>query len=313
MAKAGDDYQEIVGSVQRALDPGSTVEVGIWVVGPDGRRDMDVAISGVKDGRPHLTLIECKDWKTPVEIGVIDALDSKRRDLAADAAIVFSNSGFTDGAVRKSARTGISLACALKAGDPRIRVKVWREFIAKRRVVDRWTLKVFWNHERGDPGELIPHDISWNGAPLVNWISQESSKILRELPEGPVPAWLTAEYSFNAEVPFKFRERSVRLTGLAFRLECSGGCVRQVVREDVSLGSYDFLKHRVSVPDQQTYMLGPFDNEAWEDTTEVPPGGELEPGTFRVDLTILRPVIPVLGVGVPGLDTVVAERALTLG
>ena len=37
MAKLGDAYQEIVGAVQRALDPGSRVDVGVWVEGPDGR------------------------------------------------------------------------------------------------------------------------------------------------------------------------------------------------------------------------------------------------------------------------------------
>jgi len=248
MAKAGDDYQEIVGAVQRALDPGSQVDVGVWVDGPDGRRDMDVAIRGVKDGQAHLTLIECKDWRMPVGIGVIDALDSKRRDLGANAAIVFSNSGFTDDAERKAARVGISLAGALKAGDARIRVRVWREFIARRRAVDRWSMVVFWSRNREDPGDFGPHDVFFGGKPVVNWISQESSRLLRELPDVADRTEVKAEYAFKSEVRFEIRKRPVFLTGIALSLECSGGYVRQTIREDLSLGSYDFLRRRVTIP-----------------------------------------------------------------
>jgi hypothetical protein len=51
-------------------------------------------------------LIECKDWRNPVGIGAIGELDSKRRDLHADRTIIYSNSGFTTGALRKAARIG---------------------------------------------------------------------------------------------------------------------------------------------------------------------------------------------------------------
>lgn len=35
MAKAGDEYQEIVGAVAKALDPGASVKIGQSVEGPD--------------------------------------------------------------------------------------------------------------------------------------------------------------------------------------------------------------------------------------------------------------------------------------
>lgn len=310
MAKPGDEYQEIVGAVQRALDPGSQVEVGVWVEGPDGRRDMDVAVRGVRDGKPHLTLVECKDWRVPVGIAVIDALDSKRHDLDASAAVVFSNSGFTEDAERKAARVGISLAAALKTGDRRVRVQICKEFIARRQSVDRWSLIVFPESSGEACDSYSPYDVTWNGISLVNWISGESQKLLRECPGLDDRFEITAEYGFARGAAFQVRDHSVLLKGIALRLECSGGFAWQTVREDVSLGSYDFLKGRVIVPNRQSYTLGPFDNAACEDCAIAPDDSDLGPGTFRLDVTLLRPVAPLAGVAVAALDDIIAERAV---
>ena len=50
----------------------------------------------------------------------------------------------------------------------------------------------------------------------------------------------------------------------SLKLKCSHDFACQTVREDVSLGAYDFLTGQVIVPDHQTYMLGMFDNTVWE-------------------------------------------------
>ena len=54
MAKAGDEYQEIVGAVAQALDPGASVKVAQWIEGPDGKRDLDVEVRGTINGSPVL-------------------------------------------------------------------------------------------------------------------------------------------------------------------------------------------------------------------------------------------------------------------
>lgn len=92
--KAGDTYQGIVTAVAKAIHPSAEVTKADWVDGPDGRRDMDVAIR-YSNPQPSLVLLECKDWQRPVGIGAIDALESKRRDLGASKALIYSNSGFT--------------------------------------------------------------------------------------------------------------------------------------------------------------------------------------------------------------------------
>lgn len=311
MGKPGDDYQDVVGAVQRALDSGSQVDVGVWVEGPDGRRDMDVAVRGTKEGKPHLTLIKCKDWRVPVGIAVMDSLDSKRKDLGASAAVVFSNSGFTEDAQRKAARIGISLAAALKAGDPRVKVKLWKEFIARNRSVDRWSMLVFpeQNSERNDP--YSPFDVKLAGKAVVNWISNESRTLLAQATSESPRFLITAEYQFRPDTVFEIGNESVALRGIILKLECSQGFVRQVVHEDVSLGSYDFLTGHVVVPDKQAYMLGPFDNTAWVPHETPPDTTELEPGTFRIDVTVLRLVEPIPG-AVAEVDQVVVAKAMNI-
>src|SRR5262249_40509461 len=146
------------------------------------RRDLDVEVRGTVNESPCFILIECKDWADPVGIGVVDALDSKRRDLNADRAIIYSNSGFTAPALRKAARVGIETASALKAGDERIKPIIQRELIAKRLSIDsmRASLHSF-------PQETLEIEKDWqisrllyNDLPAINWISELSLRLIQE-------------------------------------------------------------------------------------------------------------------------------------
>ena len=110
--KKGEAFQQLVADVARVFTPLAKVEVGKWVQGPDGRRELDVTVKGMINGKDIFILVECKDYTysstpTPVGIGDVDAFESKRRDLAADFAVMASNSGFTGPALKKAARTRI--------------------------------------------------------------------------------------------------------------------------------------------------------------------------------------------------------------
>ena len=140
MPKAGTEYQELVALVAKALDPKADIQTGQWIEGPDGDREVDVAVWGTVDGAPHFIHIECKDWKRPVDIQAIDNLDSKRRHLSADAAMLYSNSGFTKNALRKAERVGIDAVSAMAAGNRLIRPMIERELVAKRLSVDTFQM-----------------------------------------------------------------------------------------------------------------------------------------------------------------------------
>lgn len=308
MAKRGSEYEQIVGAVCRALEPGADVQVSTWTLGPDGRRDMDVSIRGIKDGRPFFALVECKDWKDPVGVAVLDALDSKRRDLGADLSTIYSNSGFTENAKRKAIRVGISLCSAMKSGDRKVRVMVERQFYAKVISVDRWSLVTYWRKDRPGLDDLDPLQLFHCGAPVINWISKKSHQLISE---HTGETQILVEYEFRDEVEFEHRGKLVQLVGLGVHLQCSTNWVRQTIREDVTLGSYDLLHQRLIIPDKQAWSVGPFDAEAWQPVEAPLPEQPMEPNSIRLDLTIHRSVPPIAGQGTPGLDEFVLGHAVT--
>jgi Restriction endonuclease len=126
MRKHGRGFELVVAEVARAMEPAATVEQGVWVNGPDGRRELDVVITGEVDGQPRTVLVECKDFAPGRSVGIeyVDALDSKRDDLGLEVALLCCNAGFTAPAVRKAARVGIGLIGVMKRGDLRIRLSI---------------------------------------------------------------------------------------------------------------------------------------------------------------------------------------------
>ena len=259
MTKLGDEYQALVGAVMQALDPGARVRVGVWVVGPDGRRDLDVEVRGSLDGADRFVLIECKDWTAPIGIAVVDALESKRRDLRADEAVIYSNSGFTVPALRKASRIGIGMASALRAGDHRVHGQVQKEFVAKALSVERLSATLY-----PRPGADAEFPDSWQlpqltfeDRPVQNWIAPLSTRLLRE--HEPDGKW---QYTctFPGSPAWAYAGKPVTVGALRLHMDCRRSWVAQIVREDVTLGLYDHLRKRVSVPNRQ--RLHPWSNRS---------------------------------------------------
>lgn len=309
MSKLGSPYQDVVSAVAAALHPGASITVGDWIDGPDGEREIDVRVEGIKDGARHFVLIECKDWKRPVGIAAFDALDSKRRDLGAGEAMLFSNSGFSKEALAKAARVGIAATSALIADDRRVRLAVNRLAIAKSRGVRRASLKVYPIPAHED---LVPTGFDWrgitlDGLPLLNWAEKESMRLLQEI---DTPCVIAAHYSFRSPATFTINAASVDLKGLSLFLECTYGLVCQTVRVDVTTGLFEHLRKRVVVPPQQGYIYGPFDREAWQPYDGPLPSVELEAGTFEMALELYNPLAGDGTSASPDIDALVSEREI---
>lgn len=307
MTKPGDEYQDIVGAVQRALDPGAEVRVGVWIVGPDGRRDLDVEVRGKLNGAPYFTQIECKDWGAPVGIAVIDALDSKRRDIGADTAVVFSNSGFTEPAIRKASRVGIGLASALRANDERIRVGVHKELIAKSLSIETLKAVLF---PRPDLAPQFPEGwsldkLNFQGSPVQNWIADRSLELLRKHePDG----WHSLTLCFRPDCDWAYDGYPVSIGAMRIFLRCARTWKVQTVRADASLGLYDHIRKSVTIPDQQGYWLGWIDLLAWKPIDFEPEADELAPGTFSIGMTMFNPIRKITPQGVPNLAAYILEE-----
>jgi hypothetical protein len=310
MAKRGKWYEDVVAVVAKALYPAAVANVRQEIDGPEGAREVDVEVRGNIDGRQQFALLECKDWKVPVDIQALDALHSKSLDLRADLAIIFSNSGFTRKALEKAKRLDIGAMSALVHGDQRIRPIIERVVTAKRLSVDKWHLAVFPTEDSKEllPAEWSPNDLHYEGLPVVNWISQLSRDLLIKYEDAKKIIWTGA---FLKETEFSLAGCNIMLLGLRLDMNCSKKWMSQVVREDVTAGAFDHLWKRVLVPSSQSYFLGTFDRDRWQecappdeeaaDVSPVSPQTVSTRASFHVDVVLTNHIPPLAVTGVPGL------------
>lgn len=306
MAKAGTEYQELVALVAKALDSNAEIKTGQWIEGPDGDREVDVEVHGTVDGKPHFILIECKDWKKRLDIQEMDKLDSKRRDLLADAAIIYSNSGFTKSALRKAERLGIDAVSAIVAGNRLIRPVLEREFFSKRLSVDSWNIILYYSEsDRNFPDPWNARTLRFKGLAFVNWLRKLSLDLLEKHEGEPK---IIAIAAFKGETPFTLEGVPVTLRGFRVEMTCSRKWLSQTVREDVSLGVYSHITRRLTIPSKQSWSIGWIDPEAWQEIHGEPP----EPGSFRLDLIRFNPIAGFQDEETPPIDDLISVGRIDL-
>ncbi|MEU3222619.1 restriction endonuclease [Streptomyces sp. NPDC006976] len=100
------EFELLVAEVVRRSDPFATVEHDQRLRGRSGKlRQIDVLARGKVAGEEILIVVECKDHGRPVGVAEVEAFLGKLLDVAADKGVLFSSSGYTDGAVRRMEST----------------------------------------------------------------------------------------------------------------------------------------------------------------------------------------------------------------
>jgi hypothetical protein len=241
--KRGDEYQRAVAEVAQSLIPSALVEVGSWVNGPDGRRDLDVLVRSTTESAP-MVVIECKDWNKPIGIAFIDALDSKRRDIGSPVAMICSNSGFTADALRKAARVGIPALAAFIKGDRRIRVVVREQIYT--RVVEYSHHSPQFHHPRLSDearvalsGLCYTKDWTHEGRSIESWVA---AKLLGVAAVATRSRAFVAKYKFRQALEFEVRGIPVEVIGVDIRAAFTVQWMTQVAEIGASQGMYDYLK-----------------------------------------------------------------------
>lgn len=246
MTKRGTDFERVVAEIVRAFDPSAIVRQGLWIPGPDGRRDLDVYVEGVVDGATRRAVIECKDFdpaKTGVVgIGIVDALDSKRSDLGIDVAFICSNAGFTADAARKAKRVSIGLLAVMRSNDKRVKFAVMDYVYTRRVTVEHLAISL-----RGSapiPLDGLPFDdVTYQGFPVGNWVVQRASTFLTINPV--VSGSFTATFRLKQPTIFDLADRSVEVLEFAFSIRVRGSWYEQQVTIDSTGALYDWLKRRL--------------------------------------------------------------------
>ncbi|MDI5977981.1 restriction endonuclease [Amycolatopsis magusensis] len=115
-------YEISIHEMLSAFDPAAFVRHNTQIPGRFSQvpRQIDVWATGTVIGQQISVAVECKMQKRPVDVQIIDAFIGKLLDIGADRGVIYSYSGFSNGANMRAyaARSPAVLTVALKT--PRI-------------------------------------------------------------------------------------------------------------------------------------------------------------------------------------------------
>jgi hypothetical protein len=314
--KRGRAFEESVAEIVQAIDPQANVRQGEWVDGPDGRRDRDVFVEGIVNSSPFNALIECKDYDRtrtgPVGITIVDALDSKRRDLKIDIAIICSNAGFTDPAVRKAKRVGIVLIGVFRQSDGRIRHQLIDQVYFRRLKIEHLGLRLEHVHEAATR-QCTDISATLQGRPVANWLCHY---VVAMIASNPIAGGHYAGlFEFKRPTAFNVADgNSFVATQMFAEFIISGGWFEQSAVIDGTAGVYNFLRRRVwvgagpyqfHVKDMDLTKGSPID---YPPTAELDVSAGLAPGEVWLQLLYLQDAN--CHQPIPPLEELIVERDL---
>jgi len=316
MPKAGRIYEKLVAAIVSTMSPGAKVQYGQWTEGPDGRRDLDVEIRGRIDGEEQFVVIECKDWNVAVGIGVVDALDSKRRDIDADYALICSNTGFTDPALQKAKRVGIGMVAALKSGDKRIKVVIEEEIYTKVATIENCGSTCHFpdpSSVNRIPPNFDPNNttapIMYEHLPIVNWIFQKCLSLVADHANAKT---INACCKFKEPIIFTFGTVGLLVSAYEIALQVNTAWMAQTITVDASAGIHDFIQHRtIMAPgQQQQYILNGVDFDKWKPIDFIPVEKPLEMNETRISLLLVKNngISSIEGMDTPNLNSLIGEE-----
>lgn len=111
------------------LNPKADIVSNVFLKGKlsKGRRQVDVRL--IESGQYDFFAFECKDYKKPLDIPIIESFNTKLQDLGAKKGAIVSNSPFTKGAENMARELKIDLLGLVDTGDSDIRTKLYASML----------------------------------------------------------------------------------------------------------------------------------------------------------------------------------------
>ena len=233
-------YRQLVASVIYAFDPHATLSVGALVDTADGTRRVDIEVrSSGKDGAPFLGTIDVLNLPSgrKADTALVDAADSKRTDIKADAMLFCSNTGFEPDAISKAKRKNIGLISVLRQGDQRVKAIIEEEIYLRK--ITLQDLHLTWGgsglRNDGMPG--------YNGGSISDWLEVHAGLIAAANPE--VTFEILKDFNFKEPIQFEGNGRQITLTSMAVSFTPQVQWLSQTVQLDAKAGIYDYVRGRV--------------------------------------------------------------------
>lgn len=155
----GDVFNASTGKLIADMNQGKTVETNIKLHGTlsEVNREVDVAL---EESDYEFIAIECKNWKKPIDVPVVEAFATKLKDIGATKGAIVSNSPFSKAAKNMASKLKIDLLHAVDTHDPNIKGKLYAPVLTIDRQISRYYIQL-----HADP--LIDLDIGSNFEGLI--------------------------------------------------------------------------------------------------------------------------------------------------
>jgi len=105
------DYEKVTAKIYSLLSPESQVTHNDRIMGRDSskERQIDVSIRSQIAGHEVLVIVQCKDYKSKVNVDRVGEFQSVMRDVGAHRGILVTSVGYSDGAKNYAKKNGIDL------------------------------------------------------------------------------------------------------------------------------------------------------------------------------------------------------------
>jgi len=104
-------FEKLAYEIQRELSPNARVTLNDSILGADSKtnRQIDISIRENIGQYCILVVIDCKDYKEPVDVKDLEEFAGLVRDVRANKSAIISSNGFTEAAVNVAKTHGIDL------------------------------------------------------------------------------------------------------------------------------------------------------------------------------------------------------------
>jgi len=152
--------------------------------------------------------------------------------------------------------------------------------------------------------------------PFTNWLEELSTDLLHQY-EGEPKITYTA--ALKRETPFTLEGVPVILRGFRAEIWCNRKWMSRTLQEDLSLGVYNHITKKITIPGRQYWWLGEIDShlEGWEemDIDEAPSewSEPVKAGSIKVNIALLRPIPGIEDEDTPSIDDLISESRIDIG
>ncbi len=308
-------YRQLVASVVYAFEPHASLSVGTLVNTPDGIRTVDIELrSSGKAGAPLLTAIDIIDLPSgrKADIAAVDAADSKRADIKADAMLLCSNTGFEQDAISKAKRKQIGLISILRQGDKRVKAVIEEEIYLRK--IDITPVTITWNGDDLQNLNPDPEILEYNGGSVTAWLQLKASLIAAANPT--LVFGITDTFNLIRPTYFYKNGKRITLRSMAVSFTPRVQWLSQIVQLDAATGIYDYVRGRVLFAGgQNSYTICGIDFEHATPLSSPPPMHALGFGLKRGEVDLAFAVVhgsPAKGTEIAKLDDLVRPDDLRL-